>query len=192
MVQHFYFDVLLLLWLTWAVYWIASVVYERMGGKTKDTERRVTGTGFVFFILLIILLTPVGYDWPLGAFFRVTPPVVKVIGLLITGFGVAFAIWARARLGANWSGIPSVKKGHTLITGGPYSIVRHPIYTGLLFGVTGSALVLGTYGSLVVILATVVVISIRIRQEERLMQEKFGDEYRDYRGRTKKIIPWVL
>lgn len=191
MVQHIYLDILLLLWLVWAAYWIASVVYERAGGMAKETERRVTGTGFVFLILLLLLLTPIGYDWPLGALYHVTPPAVKILGLLVTGLGVTFAIWARARLGANWSGIPSVKKGHTLVTSGPYSVVRHPIYTGLMFGVTGSALVLGTYGSLVVILASAVVIAIRIRQEEKLMQERFGDEYTDYRKRAKTIIPWV-
>ena len=85
-----------------------------------------------------------------------------------------------------------MKKGHTLITSGPYSVVRHPIYTGILFGMVGSALVLGTNTSLIVIFLTILVVGIRIHQEEGLMRDKFGDEYRDYQRRVKTIIPWLV
>ena len=138
------------------------------------------------------MLTPIGATSLFGTFIFIPSDVVKVTGLGVAAFGVSFSIWARRQLGANWSGVPSLKKGHTLITSGPYSFVRHPIYTGLLFGVIGSALVLGTLASLIVISLTIIMVLIRIPQEEGLMKGEFGDAYIDYQKRAKAIIPWLL
>lgn len=191
MALHVFFDGLLILWVVWVGYWVASAVYERATAKTKETVRRARGFGFVFIILLLILLTPIGYEGPLGYVVLQTSAAVKAAGLATAAAGISLAIWARRRLGANWSRTPSVKKGHTLVTGGPYSIVRHPIYTGILFGVIGSVLVLWTVGSLVIVPLAVLVLRARMRQEEKLMQETFGDAYSDYRRRTKAIVPWL-
>jgi protein-S-isoprenylcysteine O-methyltransferase Ste14 len=62
--------------------------------------------------------------------------------------GLSFAVWARLRLGRNWSSVVTVKEDHQLIRGGPYAIVRHPIYTGLLLGFLGMALITGEHGGL--------------------------------------------
>jgi protein-S-isoprenylcysteine O-methyltransferase Ste14 len=187
-----FFVTLQLLWLVWAGYWIASIAYETMTNSTKETERRRSGTNLILFALLFFLLTPIGLTGWLGSLFFQPTLVSKSLGFLIAAFGVSFSIWARRHLGANWSGVPSLKKGHTLITSGPYSVVRHPIYTGILFGVVGSALVLGTNTSLIVIFLTILFVGIKIHQEEGLMRDQFGDEHRDYQKRVKTIIPWLL
>ncbi len=168
-----------------------AAVYERRTGQAKQTTVRRRGTGFVFLILLLFLFSPLSLTGPLAETYFVTSAITKTLGVLLTAAGVGFAIWARRYLGGNWSGTPSLKKGHTLVTGGPYSIVRHPIYTGILAGVVGSTLVLGTYSSLLVIALTLAVLLVRVRQEEGLMLGQFGDEYREYQRRVKRIIPLV-
>jgi protein-S-isoprenylcysteine O-methyltransferase Ste14 len=187
-----FFIALQLLWLIWGGYWVASVAYEGVTNRTKETVRRRSGTGFIFLILLFFMLTPVGATSLFGTFVFAPSELVKVAGLAVTAYGVSFSIWARRQLGSNWSGVPSLKKDHVLITSGPYSLVRHPIYTGLLSGVIGSTLVLGTLASLVVVFLTILMVLIRIHQEEGLMKEEFGDAYRNYQKRAKAIIPWLL
>src|SRR5277367_994188 len=71
-----------------------------------------------------------------------------VAGLLLVTVGIAFSIWARLHLGGNWSGSVTIKQGHTLIRRGPYTIVRHPIYTGFLFAIVGVAIIVGEYRAL--------------------------------------------
>jgi len=189
---YFFPTALSLLWLAWAGYWIASVAYEASTNKAKETERRVGGTGFLFLILLFVMLSPFGERGLLGWQYLFPPEALKVIGLITVTAGVTLAIWARRHLGSNWSGVPSLKKDHELITSGPYSTVRHPIYTGIMFGMVGSTLVLGTIGSLVVIFLAALVVAVRVKQEEGLMMSEFGNAYSDYRKRTKAIVPWLL
>lgn len=122
----------------------------------------------------------------------VPPVALRALGLLLVAAGVSLAIWARRYLGSNWSGVPALKKGHELVTTGPYSAVRHPIYTGIMLGMVGSTLVMGTVGSIGVVFLAALVVAVRIRQEEGLMVSRFGDAYEDYRKRTKTIVPWLL
>jgi protein-S-isoprenylcysteine O-methyltransferase Ste14 len=146
----------------------------------------------MFFFLLLFTLAPIGFAGPLGSLYLASSFALKACGVLVTAGGVAFAIWARHHLGSNRTGVPSLKVGHTLISSGPYAIVRHPIYTGILFGMFGLMLVLGTYGSLFVLILSSALVWVRIRQEERLMREEFGEAYQEYKKSVRTIIPWVL
>ena len=192
MALHSFQVALGLLWLVWAGYWIAAVAYEGATNRTKETERRVGGTGFLFIILLFVMLPPFGDNGVLGVLHFVPPELLKALSLIIVAAGVTLAIWARRHLGTNWSGVPSLKKGHELVTTGPYLAVRHPIYTGIMFGVLGSTLVLGTVGSLAVLILASLVVVVRVRQEEVLMVSQFGEAYEEYRKKTKTIIPWIF
>ncbi len=104
--------------------------------------------------------------------------------------GVGFAIWARVHLGRNWSPRPAVKENHELVTTGPYTYVRHPIYTGLILMAFGTALTGSVWGLGVFILAVLFYVP-RIGKEEKIMLELFPDAYPMYQARTKKLIPWV-
>jgi protein-S-isoprenylcysteine O-methyltransferase Ste14 len=130
----------------------------------------------------------------LGMNLQVTPQTVLfgVIGVAVNVTGVAFAIWARLVLGRNWSGlVMTVKEQHELVQGGPYAIVRHPIYTGLLLAMLGTALTIGTLATYVGVAAGLVAFLIRVNVEERLMCEQFGAAHDAYRQRTRKLIPFV-
>jgi protein-S-isoprenylcysteine O-methyltransferase Ste14 len=124
----------------------------------------------------------------------ITPHTAMVgsVGLVVDLVGVGFAIWARLALGTNWSGmIMTLKQGHELVQTGPYAIVRHPIYAGMLLAMAGTALTIGTLGGYLGLAAGVVALMIRVSIEENLMSDQFRETHTAYRRRTKKLIPLV-
>ena len=125
---------------------------------------------------------------------QITPHVaiLGIIGLALDLIGVGFAIWARLALGTNWSGmIMTLKQGHELVQSGPYAIVRHPIYAGLLLAMAGTALTIGTLSSYLGLAAGLAALMIRVSIEENLMSEQFSESHEAYRRHTSKLIPFV-
>jgi protein-S-isoprenylcysteine O-methyltransferase Ste14 len=122
------------------------------------------------------------------------PPslALDAAGLAITVLGAVFAIWSRVTLGRNWSSVPQVKEQHELVVNGPYRIVRHPIYTGLILAVAGTALAHDKGIGLFMVVLMVASYWLKIRVEERLMMETFPEEYPEYRRRVKALIPGIL
>lgn len=114
-----------------------------------------------------------------------------VVSVALTALGIAFALWARAALGRNWSGTVTVKEGHALIQDGPYAIARHPIYTGAVIALVGTMIGAGTVVALLGVAAVVVALRSKMAVEERFMTEEFGQAYADYRRRVKKLVPFV-
>jgi protein-S-isoprenylcysteine O-methyltransferase len=115
--------------------------------------------------------------------------VLPAIGSMLCVAGIALAIWARLHLGRNWSPAPALKEGHELVTSGPYRLVRHPIYTGILTALLGSSLV-----SIAALIALVVVGAMfiwRVGAEEKLMMQQFPNEYPQYKRNTRALIPYV-
>ena len=113
-------------------------------------------------------------------------------GLAVTVLGAIFAIWSRATLGRNWSSVPQVKEQHELVVKGPYRIVRHPIYTGLILAVAGTGLALDKGVGLFIAVLVFASYWLKSRVEEKLMVETFPEEYPEYRRRVKALIPGIL
>jgi protein-S-isoprenylcysteine O-methyltransferase Ste14 len=113
-------------------------------------------------------------------------------GAVLTAGGLLFAIWARHRLGKNWSGVVTVKEDHELITTGAYAIVRHPIYTGLLFAFAGSAIAIGEWRGVLAVVIVLWSLLRKLRFEERWMREQFGERYETYSRRVPALVPFVL
>lgn len=111
------------------------------------------------------------------------------VGLCLVGFG--FAFWARIHIGRNWGMPMSLRQGHELVTSGPYSHVRHPIYSGLMLAMIGSALAVGVPWLLLFVLYFTYFI-VSARSEEKMMLAQFPDAYPAYRRRTKMLIPFVF
>ena len=121
--------------------------------------------------------------------FTVDAPWVRLIGAGVLVASTLFAIWARLALGSSWSIDPEAATDRGLRTDGPYAITRHPIYTGLLGMLLGSALLGGLGQAIVLVPAGLVFAWLKIRSEERLLLATFPDEYAAYRERVPRLIP---
>jgi len=144
---------------------------------------------YASFLLLGARLLPLG---PVSARLYEAGPAAGWAGIALEVGGLAFAIWARAALGANWSLNVAVKRDHRLVLAGPYGIVRHPIYTGLLAMFLGAALAFGTAAGFAGTLLMAIAYLRKIRLEERWMREEFGDAYDTYAARVRALVPFVF
>jgi len=173
--------------------WIAVlVVWVALAPATKRTveRRRVPVRLLVLLLVAVVVTARAGAQghavlWHAG-------PVFSLVALAVVAAGMAFAVWARLTLGRNWSGAVVRKEDHELVERGPYALVRHPIYTGLLAMLLGTLLLTGLVADLVVFVGVVVGLAFKAREEERLMLATFPSEYPAYRRRVKAIIPFVL
>jgi protein-S-isoprenylcysteine O-methyltransferase Ste14 len=114
---------------------------------------------------------------------------LQAIGLPILFAATAFTLWARVVLGTMWTSSVAAKDAHVLHTQGPYAVTRHPIYTGILGMLLGTALAGGLGRLLAVLLLGVVWVEVRVHAEERLLTTVFGQEYQRYRRRVPQLIP---
>jgi protein-S-isoprenylcysteine O-methyltransferase Ste14 len=112
-------------------------------------------------------------------------------GSVMVAAGLAFAVWARWHLGSNWSGTVTLKEDHTLIRTGPYRYVRHPIYSGLLLAILGTAVAIGEWRGLLAFALAFLSFAYKSRVEEDRMRETFP-EYDRYRQETAALIPLVF
>jgi protein-S-isoprenylcysteine O-methyltransferase Ste14 len=118
-------------------------------------------------------------------------PVAAAADLLVLA-GLAVALWGRASIGRNWDIDPALKADHELIERGPYAYVRHPMYSGLVLMLLGTALWLGSPAALVGVVACCLGTWLKLRREEILLARHFGARYEAYRARVKALIPLVL
>jgi protein-S-isoprenylcysteine O-methyltransferase Ste14 len=169
-------------WIIFWVYWLASA-FGVKAGKGGSRWVRLPGLGVVAVFLLFRTLR--------GGSLAVHSPVLGAIGAVLFASGVAVAIWARISLGRDW-GMPMTQKAEPeLVTSGPYRLVRHPIYSGLLLGLFGTVLATNLTGVIiVVILGAYFYYSASV--EERNLARTFPTAYPAYRARTKMLIPFVL
>ena len=112
-----------------------------------------------------------------------------IVITLLTGLIVAIA--ARRTLARNWSGAVALKEDHELITTGPYKYVRHPIYTGMLLMILGTALSVATLGACIGFFIILVGVLLKLRQEEALLTKHFAQGYLSYKKRTRTLIPFI-
>jgi protein-S-isoprenylcysteine O-methyltransferase Ste14 len=120
-------------------------------------------------------------------------PTLVALGVALTAAGAAFCILARLYLGQNWSATATIKQDHELIRSGPYGLVRHPIYTGQLIAVIGTATAFGELRDLLALPLALLGFWRKVRSEERLLMSNFGDRYADYRRQVRgAIVPRFL
>jgi protein-S-isoprenylcysteine O-methyltransferase Ste14 len=115
----------------------------------------------------------------------------QALGAAVTIAGVAVAIWARFYLGGNWSANVTVKQDHQLIRSGPYSLVRHPIYSGLLLAMLGTAIYVGELRGLFAVALAAIGWKMKSKREEAFMEGEFREQYARYRREVKALVPFV-
>jgi len=102
------------------------------------------------------------------------------------------AVWARQHLGSNWSSAVTIKQGHELITTGPYALVRHPIYTGILTGFLGTAIALSQVRGVIGFVLIFLMLGAKLRMEEKWMHSQFGETYATYAQQTDALVPYLF
>ena len=174
-------------WGAIVVVWIAAALRETRGRR----DVRVRGSNEIGIAVLAVVgvaaIVLVGRS--LLAPFTLEAPWARMVGAGILVGSALFAIWARLALGSLWSIGPRAATDHGLRVDGPYAITRHPIYTGLLGMLLGSALLGGLGQALVLVPAGLVIAGLKIRSEERLLLATFPDAYVAYRERVPALIP---
>lgn len=177
-------------WICWGVVvavWIAGALYN----ARRAPRARKRSLGFARWTIPVLVAWLVARRrLGIGAVsLHHEPEVIRIAGAVVLVASTGFAVWARLALGTMWSSDPVAKEGHVLHTDGPYAVTRHPIYTGLLGMLLGTALALD-FGAWVYVLVLVAVyFELKIRSEEQLMREAFPDAYEEYRRRVPQLIP---
>jgi protein-S-isoprenylcysteine O-methyltransferase Ste14 len=166
-------------WIVFWVYWFVSAVNVKEG---RASRRRIPLSALSIIVFLRVFR---------GGSLAVHSPVLEAAGAVVFVSGIALAIWARVHLGRNW-GMPMTQKAEPeLVTFGPYRFVRHPIYSGLLAGLLGTALVTNLIGLVIVaILGAYFYYSASV--EEKHLIATFPTAYPAYRSSTKMLVPFVL
>src|SRR5262249_15861597 len=142
-----------------------------------------------FFLLFGRSIWP---HWLRWRFFPASDAALLWLGLALTVAGVGFALWARLSIGQNWSSTITIKVRHELIQTGPYRLVRHPIYSGLLLAFLGTAVVHGEFRGLIGFPLAILGWGFKLRMEESFMVQQFGNAYMDYKQRVKALVPFVV
>jgi protein-S-isoprenylcysteine O-methyltransferase Ste14 len=184
------FSIAKIFWIVFFLYWMISALRSKAAKKTEssaDRFSRMLQLGVSYF-LLFYNATPLGW---LSHRFVTDTPAASLIGVTLTGLGVAFAIWARWHLGANWSAIVSIREQHELIRTGPYRRVRHPIYTGMLLAMAGTALVLGEVRGLLAFAIVFFAFYSKARKEEDWLAREFGEKFKVHTEQTGMFLPKI-
>jgi protein-S-isoprenylcysteine O-methyltransferase Ste14 len=179
------------LWILFFLYWQIKAAHTKTTRRLEPLASRILRV-FIFLIAIVLLSTtriplpwlylqlwPIGF-WPFW------------LGAAVTLAGLLFAVWARRYLGSNWSRSVTIKQEHELITTGPYSMVRHPIYTGVLTGLLGTAIALSQVRGFLAFLLFFLAFYIKLRLEEQWMRSQFGEAYAIYADRTAALVPYLL
>jgi protein-S-isoprenylcysteine O-methyltransferase Ste14 len=174
--------VITLAWIVFWIYWLASATTSKES-VSGGWRTRLTGVSAVGVFLIAGVLR--------GGGSAVHSTILAAIGVVLFAGGLGLAIWARLHLGRNW-GMPMTQRAEPeLITSGPYRFVRHPIYTGLLTAMLGTALVNNLLG-LIVVAVLVAYFYYSGTVEERNLAATFPAAYPEYKSRTKMLIPFLL
>jgi len=121
------------------------------------------------------------------------PSWVFYPGIVLMVLGIVLRQWSMAVLGSFFSGTVGVQEGQRVVETGPYRLVRHPSYTGVLLIFTGLGLALQSWGAVLLIVLTFgLAFGYRMYVEERVLVAELGEEYVRYTKRTKRLIPYIL
>jgi protein-S-isoprenylcysteine O-methyltransferase Ste14 len=174
-----------------AAFVLMAVVGFFIGGSLSAGEREDRGNRWVITALGVLGLIDgwlPAYSDHVG-FWTLDGDTVRWLGVVLFIVGGALRLWPVYVLGNRFSGLVAIQPGHTLMTSGLYSVIRHPSYLGLLVNALGWGLAFRSGAGVLLVALMAVVVVARIRAEEALLASQFGDEYAAYRARTSRLVP---
>jgi protein-S-isoprenylcysteine O-methyltransferase Ste14 len=170
-----------------AAFRIPEVGKKSPGHKVRSDRQHLTVVLLQAITTTMVLVLPYCDRHELGVFAE--SPAIRFPGLLLYSFGFLVMHFAQSYLGDQFSVEVGVREGHRLVTDGPYKIIRHPRYLGIILFVIGIAMVFRSWLGVLIAVATIVVLLWRMRDEEALMHQEFGLEWERYARRTHRLIP---
>ncbi len=176
------------LWIGFFVIWVIWGLRTKPVQQREKISSRLSYAIITFAAYYLMFAGEVPREYLRASLF--TPSLWSdALGVVITIAGIAFAMWARIYLGGNWSSAVTVKVGHQLVRSGPYRFVRHPIYTGLISSLVGTAIVRHQARGVIAVVLAYIGFKIKSKIEERTMTATFGAQYDEYSRTTGAIVP---
>ena len=185
-----YWNITSVCWMVFWIYWSFGAPRRRLSKRKVARTFTVLNTGLLYLGFLLVLLAR-SVPGSLGLLFVPQTIPIDITGTVFTILGVAFAIWSRQSLRNNWSGEVAIKEGQQFIHSGPYTIVRHPIYAGMLLALLGTTLVASTVGSLLGFALAMLSLWQKASIEEQFLIVEFGEQYANYQREVKFLIPFI-
>jgi protein-S-isoprenylcysteine O-methyltransferase Ste14 len=176
--------------LIWAAWLTVFAVWISKAGDSKRTEQSQALRARAMHSLAAVATAALLLAGPTVRLYRVTT-WHRWTGAILTVAGCAFAVLARIQLGRNWSAHAVLKQGQQLIQSGVYAWTRHPIYTGLLAALAGTAFTTGRLRGALAFAVLALSFHFKANAEEELMAQRFPAEYPDYRRRVRRLIPLI-
>lgn len=175
----------------WIALGVATAAFRQPGTRSAYDRAQLPFLAVlgVFGFLALLVVGPWEYTHLSGPLPR--DGVLAWVGIVLFAVGVGINAWAMWTLRGLYTVRLSVQAGHRLITDGPYRVVRHPGYSGFLLVLPGMGLALGSLAILAFVLPIVAWLVVRIRDEEAMLLTEFGEAYRSYQRRTKRLIPFL-
>jgi protein-S-isoprenylcysteine O-methyltransferase Ste14 len=179
------------LWILWLGYWVMAA-----SATHRTLRREGLGSRFSHYVPLILVGLFLGVPGILGPEmehqFHGASQIWPWLASALVAIGLGFSVWARVWLGGNWSAEVTVKQNHELVRSGPYALVRHPIYTGVLLALVGTALSVDRWRALIGLGLVAAGFLRKMTVEERFMLAEFGEAYKNYRADVPALIPFVV
>jgi len=175
-------------WLIFMAYWLIAGLRTNQTARQEPVSERLAR----LIVMIIAFLLLYEKESVLGLLNRrFVPPAdwIFALGSALSFLGVGFAIWARYHIGKYWSSTVSLREGHELIRTGPYARIRHPIYTGMLLAVFGTALAVGRYRALFAFVIVLLGFIWKSKREEALLAGQFGAKFEEHRRHTGFFLP---
>lgn len=171
-------------WFVFWIFWLAASIGVR-AGHSRWTRFAGIRVGILLIVLLLLRAEV------LKGAAATNDPWLQGIGLAVFALGLGLAVWARVHLGRNWGSPMSEKVDPELVTTGPYATIRHPIYSGIILGMAGTAIAVSPYWLVAVaVLGGYFVYSAGM--EERYMAKRFPHTYPAYKRSTKMLVPFIF
>jgi len=157
--------------------------------KASARERRMVW--LMFFALAVPGMMWLFTPWlSFGQFYL--PDVIRIAGFLLGVYAMWLFYYVHKMLGDNWSPVLEIRKEHTLVIRGPYKWVRHPMYSDMTLWLISFVMITANwFYAITIATGLLILFVVRIPDEEKLMIEQFGEEYKRYMQRTRRIIPFI-
>jgi len=175
-------------WCTVAVVWVSGAAYTALPAPTARIHAESRPLPLIAASVLACSVVLI-FGRGVGQSLATDSPLVRLSGMVVLIASTAFAVWARVTIGMSWTVGPAVAGDRRLRTTGPYAVTRHPIYTGLVGMLLGTALIAGLGQWIVLLVVGLIVAELKIHMEEDLLVSVFGDEYTRYRRQVPQLVP---